>query len=72
VITPVAGHVPCELDQQRRLAEARADTAARRARGPRRSRVLIGRGGARNPSPRGYANLDLARRGEDVWRALRF
>ncbi|HJV05344.1 MAG TPA: hypothetical protein VJ868_08780 [Actinomycetota bacterium] len=64
MITPVVGHVPCDLDQQRRLVEARADAAARRARKRK--------GARRRNSTRGHADPDLVPRGEDVWRALRF
>jgi hypothetical protein len=76
VITPVVGHTTCDLDQQRRLIEARNAGAARRAlalrsRGPwSHLRRLV-----RNqldPPGRGHAHLDLGTRGEDVWRALRY
>jgi hypothetical protein len=73
VIGPVVAHVPCELDQQRRLRQALADGAARRA-GPSRMGSVVGTLLRRAPrsSSRGYAELDLTPRGEDVWKALRF
>jgi hypothetical protein len=72
VITPVVGHTTCDLDQQRRLIEARREGVARRAAARRkyRRRSVVLRRGIR--SPRGHAAPDLATRGEDVWRALRF
>jgi hypothetical protein len=73
VITPVVGHTTCDLDQQRRLIEARREGAARRAAARKakdRRRSVILRREIR--SLRGHAAPDLATRGEDVWRALRF
>jgi hypothetical protein len=61
VLSPVATHAPCALDQQRRLREARAAALARPLGRRRRRRV--------------EASADLAAglgaRGEDVWDALR-
>jgi hypothetical protein len=74
VIGPVVAHVPCELDRQRRLHQARADAAARRAGPSPLARVVRALLGAplHHPSPRGHAEVDVAPRGEDVWKALRF
>jgi hypothetical protein len=72
MITPVVGHTTCDLDQQRRVIEARREGAARRAAAARRSgRRSVFRGPAGRPR-RGHSDPDLATRGEDVWRALRF
>lgn len=64
MIGPVIGHVPCALDQQRRLQAARAARVARWAasRSRRRPGRII-----EPPSP-----TDLRTSGEDVWKALRF
>jgi hypothetical protein len=72
VITPVVGHTTCDLDQQRRVIEARRQGAARQAAAARRKgrRSVFGRPGGR--TPRGHSDPDLATRGEDVWRALRY
>jgi hypothetical protein len=73
VITPVVGHTTCDLDQQRRLIEARRAGAARRALAPRSGRHLRRLLPNRLDAPgRGHAHLDLGSRGEDVWRALRY
>jgi hypothetical protein len=58
----VVGHVPCALDHQRRLREARAERLARAAMATRRSRE--GRPSPPAETPPGA--------GEDVWQALRF
>jgi hypothetical protein len=67
MIGPVIGHVPCALDHQRRIREARAERVSRAvAQVGRRSRARgTGRGEDLPGLVRGPA-------GEDVWQALRF
>jgi hypothetical protein len=63
VIGLVIGHVPCALDHQRRIRDARAERMARAAaRGRRAER--------RGELP--AALTEPAPAGEDVWQALRF
>ncbi len=74
MITPVVGHTTCDLDQQRRLIDARNAGAVRRALAPRAGEPWFRRM-LRSPvrsRARGHAHLDLGSRGEDVWRALRY
>jgi hypothetical protein len=60
VIGPVIGHVPCALDQQRKVRQASLERrTAWMLRRRRRGQVV-----SEPPAP------DTA--GEDVWRALRF
>jgi len=65
MITPAVTHVPCALDQQRRLREARTASLTRSAGRRWWSRV---------PRPR-VASADIASglgtTGENVWGALR-
>jgi hypothetical protein len=75
VITPVVGHTTCDLDQQRRLIDARNAGAVRRALAKRSGepwfRRMLQRPVRSSPA-RGHAHLDLGSLGEDVWRALRY
>ncbi|MGH2675047.1 MAG: hypothetical protein ACRDKA_12250 [Actinomycetota bacterium] len=66
MITPAVTHVPCALDQQRRLREARAASLVRARR--RRSRRS---GGPPPDSVSADLVAGLGARGEDVWTALR-
>jgi hypothetical protein len=74
VITPVVGHTTCDLDQQRRLIDARKAGAVRLALAPRSGKPWFRRMLRRpvRPLARGHAHLALGSRGEDVWRALRY
>jgi hypothetical protein len=59
----VIGHVPCALDHQRRIREARAERVSRAVARSVRAR----RRGAHPP-----VAAERASTGEDVWLALRF
>ena len=76
MITPVVGHVTCDLDQQRRVIEARRDGASRlamaRRTGGMRARVGALLGLRAESRPRGHAAPNLGSGAEDVWRSLRF
>lgn len=61
MLSPVVSHVPCDLDLQRRIREARVESTLRAVLRRRR-----GRGG---PQP---SAVDLRPAGEDVWHSLRF
>lgn len=62
MLSPVVSHVPCDLDLQRRIREARRESTLRAVLRRRR-----GRGGPAEPSA-----VDLRPAGEDVWHSLRF
>jgi adenosylcobinamide amidohydrolase len=62
MLSPIVSHVPCALDHQRRIREARTDALVRSAR--RRGRR---RGGGTSADQAAV----LGTRGEDVWSALR-
>lgn len=61
MLSPVVSHIPCDLDLQRRMREARRESAVRALLRRRR-----GRGGAEPVA------VDLRPAGEDVWHSLRF
>jgi hypothetical protein len=63
MIGPVVGHVPCALDHQRRIREARKE---------RISRAVARAGRARKGVVDPPVAAGRAPAGEDVWRALRF
>jgi hypothetical protein len=74
VITPVVGHTTCDLDQQRRLIDARNAGAVRLALATQSREPWLRRMLRRpvRPRARGHAHLALDSGGEDVWRALRY
>jgi hypothetical protein len=78
MLSPVVSHVPCDLDQQRRIQDARRANLARRiAQGSGRGRWPFSRRRGR-PGENGTRPADplpaehLRPVGEDVWHSLRF